>query len=91
MIVTRFFVLKTITINHLTVTNDENVFIYFLFVHFDKKFQLFRKCFDFIRKNILTSVNETFVPKTQQTRRNVPKIIILQTNPTNYVQSPGER
>lgn len=92
MIMTHFFVLKIITINNLTVTNDENFYFYFLSVHFDKKFQLFCKSFDFTRKNILISVNKTFVPKTtEQTRRNIPKRIIIQTNLTNDVQSPGER
>lgn len=91
---THFFVLKTIRINNLTVTNDENFFIYFLSVHFDKTFQLFCKSFGSIRKNILISVNKTFVPKTtQETRRNIPKIVIIHTNLTNhrYIQSPGER
>lgn len=85
VIMTHFFVLKTITINNLTVTNEKS-FNYFLSVHFDKKFQLFCKSFDLTRENLFISVNKT----TQQTRRTISKIIIIQTNPNNYVQSPGE-
>lgn len=37
MIMTRFFALKTIARNNLTVTNDEKFFIYFPSAHFDRK------------------------------------------------------
>lgn len=84
---------KTTTINNLTLTNEENFFIYLLSAHFVEKFELFCNSFDFIRMNIFISVNKTFVPKTtQQKRRNIPKIInIIHTNLINYIQSPGER